>query len=151
MVLDYEARFMELLRYAPHLNTKKLKVNKFMFGLNVNIHANVRFIMPQTLHDFVQKALITEEELISKGQRKTLVRPARQALLDQDFPHPMQYFREGLTPFPYADSLSLIDKSKDKNINFFHLYASFTLYNKCLHRLLHYKPRTSGFVSENKN
>jgi hypothetical protein len=28
MVPEYEAHFMELLRYAPHLNTEKLKVNK---------------------------------------------------------------------------------------------------------------------------
>jgi hypothetical protein len=33
-VPEYEARFMELLRYAMHLNTEKLKVNKFVFGLN---------------------------------------------------------------------------------------------------------------------
>jgi hypothetical protein len=35
MVLEYEARFMELLWYALHLNTEKLKVNRFVFGLNV--------------------------------------------------------------------------------------------------------------------
>jgi hypothetical protein len=58
---------MELLRYAPHLNTKKLKVNKFVFDLNVNICVKVRILMDQTLHDVVQKALITEEELISGG------------------------------------------------------------------------------------
>jgi hypothetical protein len=46
---------MELLRYAPHLNTEKLKVNKFVFGLNFNIRAKVRILMPQTLHDAVQK------------------------------------------------------------------------------------------------
>jgi hypothetical protein len=51
MVLEYEAPFMELLRYAPHLNTKKLKVNKFMFVLNVNIHEKVGILMLQTLHD----------------------------------------------------------------------------------------------------
>jgi hypothetical protein len=28
-VPEYEARFMELLRYALHLNTEKLKVNRF--------------------------------------------------------------------------------------------------------------------------
>jgi hypothetical protein len=33
MVPEYEARFMELLRYAPHLNTEKLKVNKFVLAL----------------------------------------------------------------------------------------------------------------------
>jgi hypothetical protein len=29
----YEARFMELLRYAPHMNTEKLKFNKFFSAL----------------------------------------------------------------------------------------------------------------------
>jgi hypothetical protein len=62
-VPEYEARFMELLRYAPHLNTEKLKVNKFVFGLNFNIRVKVRILMPQTLHDVVQKALIAEEEI----------------------------------------------------------------------------------------
>jgi hypothetical protein len=51
MVPDYETHFMELLRYASHLNTEKLKVNRFVFGLNGNIRAKVRILMPQTLHD----------------------------------------------------------------------------------------------------
>jgi hypothetical protein len=77
MVLEYEAHFMELLWYAPHLNTEKLKVNNFEFGLNVSIRAKVRILMPQTLHDVVQKDLIVEEELISAGQIRTLARPTR--------------------------------------------------------------------------
>jgi hypothetical protein len=77
-VPEYEARFMELLRYAPHLNTEKLKVNRFVFGLNGSLRAKVRILMPQTLHDVVQKALIAEEELISGGQTRTPVRPAGQ-------------------------------------------------------------------------
>jgi hypothetical protein len=67
MVSEYEARFMELLRYAPHLNTEKMKVNKFVFDLKSNIHVKVRIPMPQPLHDAVQKALIDEEELTSVG------------------------------------------------------------------------------------
>jgi hypothetical protein len=67
MVPEYEAHFMKLLWYALHLNTKKLKVNRFMFGLNDNLHAKVRILMPQTLHDVVEKALIVGEELISGG------------------------------------------------------------------------------------
>jgi hypothetical protein len=70
-VPEYKAHFMELLRYALHLNTEKLKVNKFLFGLNVIIHAKVRILMPQTLHDVIQKALIVEEDLIS-GVREGL-------------------------------------------------------------------------------
>jgi hypothetical protein len=77
-VPEYEARFMELLRYAPHLNTEKLKVNRFVFGLNGSLRAKVRILMPQTLHDVVQKALIAEEELISGGQTRTPARPAGQ-------------------------------------------------------------------------
>jgi hypothetical protein len=74
-VPEYEAKFMEILIYAPHLNTKKLKVNKFMFGLNFNIRAKVRILMPQMLHDAVQKALIVEEELNNGGEGGT---PSRQ-------------------------------------------------------------------------
>jgi hypothetical protein len=78
MVPEYEAHFMELLRYASHLNTEKLKVNRFVFSLNGSIHAKVRILRPQTLHDVVQKALIAEEELISEGQIKTPARPTGQ-------------------------------------------------------------------------
>ena len=66
-VPEYEARFMELLWYALHMNTEKLKVNRFVFGLNGSLRAKVRILMPQTLHDVVQKALIAEEELINGG------------------------------------------------------------------------------------
>jgi hypothetical protein len=70
-VLEYEARFMEMLQYALHLNTEKLKVNRFVFGLNDSLCAKVRIFMPQTFHDAIQKALIAEEELISGVQTRT--------------------------------------------------------------------------------
>jgi hypothetical protein len=75
-VPEYKARFMELLQYAPQLNTEKHKVNRFVFGLNNSLRANIRILMPQTLHDAVEKALIAEDELISGGQTRT---PARLA------------------------------------------------------------------------
>jgi hypothetical protein len=56
-VPEYEAHFMEILWYALHLNTKKLKVNRFMFGLNDILRANIRILKPKTLHDVIQKAL----------------------------------------------------------------------------------------------
>jgi hypothetical protein len=77
-VPEYEALFREVLWYAPHLNTEKLKVNRFVFGLNDSLRAKVRILMSQTLHDVVQKALIVEEELISGGHTRTIARPARQ-------------------------------------------------------------------------
>jgi hypothetical protein len=57
-VPEYAAHFMDLLRYALHLDTEKLKVNRFMFGLNVSIRSKVRIMMRQTFHDVDQKALI---------------------------------------------------------------------------------------------
>jgi hypothetical protein len=74
-VPEYKTHYMELLLYVLHLNNEKLKVNRFVFGLNDNIHAKMRILMPQMLHDVVQKALIAEEELISGGQTRTLARP----------------------------------------------------------------------------
>jgi hypothetical protein len=44
-VPEYEARFMELLRYAPHLNTQKLKVKHFVLGLDGYLHAKVRILV----------------------------------------------------------------------------------------------------------
>jgi hypothetical protein len=67
IVPEYEARFMEFLRYALHLNTEKLKDNKFVFGLNFNIRAKVGILMPRSFHDVVQKIFITEEELNNMG------------------------------------------------------------------------------------
>jgi hypothetical protein len=67
---------MELLRYALHLNNEKLKVNRFVFGLNGSLHVKVRIFMPQTLHDVIHKTLISEEELISGGHTRTPVRLA---------------------------------------------------------------------------
>ena len=75
---EYEAHFIELLRYAPHLNTKKLKVNRFVFILNGSLHEKVRIFMPQTLHDVIQKALIAEEDLISVVESRNPARPVRQ-------------------------------------------------------------------------
>jgi hypothetical protein len=75
-VPEYEAHFIELLQYAPHLNTEKLKVNRLVFNLNGSICVKVRILMPEILHDVVQKALIIEEEIISGGQRRTPTRPA---------------------------------------------------------------------------
>jgi hypothetical protein len=51
-----------------------LKVNKFVFGLKLNIHVKVRILMPQTMHDEVPKALIAEEDLTDEGQGRTLGR-----------------------------------------------------------------------------
>jgi hypothetical protein len=38
-VPEYGARFLELLRYAPHLNTEKLEAIRFVLGLDGSLHA----------------------------------------------------------------------------------------------------------------
>ena len=50
---EYKACFMKFLWYALHLNTEKLKVNRFVFSLNDSLRAKVMILMPQTLHDVV--------------------------------------------------------------------------------------------------
>jgi hypothetical protein len=40
-VLEYEARFMEPLQYALHLNFEKIKVIRFVLGLNGSLRAKV--------------------------------------------------------------------------------------------------------------
>jgi hypothetical protein len=77
-VPKYEAHFLEFLRYGLHLNTNKLKFNRFMFNLNGSIREKVRIMMPQILHEVIQKALIAEEDLINGGQSRTPARPAGQ-------------------------------------------------------------------------
>jgi hypothetical protein len=62
---------MEVLRYAPHLNTRNLWVNKFVYGLKYNIKSKVRVLMPCTLHEVVQGAIITEEDLMGSGQLRS--------------------------------------------------------------------------------
>jgi hypothetical protein len=46
-------------------------VNKFVFGINYNIHAKVTILMPHILHNAIHKAFIAEEELSSGGQGRT--------------------------------------------------------------------------------
>ena len=63
IVLEYEARFMEFLRYATYLNIESLKVNKFLYGLNPLLKEKLHILMPTTLHEAVKKGIIFEEEM----------------------------------------------------------------------------------------
>lgn len=47
----YEARFMEILMYAPHLNIEKLQAKKFVYGLNYNIRSMFQILVPHTFHE----------------------------------------------------------------------------------------------------
>jgi hypothetical protein len=80
MMPKYQTPFMDFLRYAPHMNTEKIKVNKFVFGLKFNIRVKVRILMPHTLHDVVQNTLIAKEEMTSGGHGMTPARPTGQTM-----------------------------------------------------------------------
>ena len=67
-VLEYDSKFMELLIYALHLSTENLWVNKFVYGLNLNIRKKVCILMPRTVQEALQKYIIHEEELVGGGQ-----------------------------------------------------------------------------------
>jgi hypothetical protein len=45
-VLEYESRFMDLIRYDPHLKIEKLKVKKIVFILKFKVSEKVRILMP---------------------------------------------------------------------------------------------------------
>lgn len=51
-------------------------MNKFVYGLNVNIRTKVRILMPLTFHEAVQREIIVEEEIMISGPSK-LIRPTR--------------------------------------------------------------------------
>jgi hypothetical protein len=48
-VPESEARVMALLRHAPHLNPEKLKVNRFVLGLNSSMRAKVYYLEASNL------------------------------------------------------------------------------------------------------
>lgn len=52
-IIQYEARFMDLLWHASHLNTEKLRVNKLVYGMNCNIQEQVRILMLHNSHEVV--------------------------------------------------------------------------------------------------
>jgi hypothetical protein len=68
LVIEYEAIFMKLLRYAPHLNTDKLQVDKFLYGLNYNIIYKVMTLILHIFHKAFQRAMISIlKELVGSG------------------------------------------------------------------------------------
>jgi hypothetical protein len=52
-VPDYEARFLELPPYAPHLNTEKFEAIGFVLGLDGSLQAWFKCLDASNLHDFV--------------------------------------------------------------------------------------------------
>jgi hypothetical protein len=73
-MLEHAARFMALLKYASRLDIEKLKVIRFVLDLNDSLRASLKCLMPQTLHDVVQKTVVQDEfrflEKASEAEQK---------------------------------------------------------------------------------
>ena len=57
IVEDYEARFMELVKYVPYLDSDDRQVEQFVYGLNYKIRAAVRMWKPYSVSMAVEYAL----------------------------------------------------------------------------------------------
>ena len=68
-VAEYNAKFMELSRYAPHIvSFESHKTRKFEIGLQWNICNKVDILQLETHLEVVQRAIITERALNEMSQ-----------------------------------------------------------------------------------
>jgi hypothetical protein len=68
-VEEYEERFMELVKYVPYLDNDERQVERFVYGLNAKIRAQVRMWKPSSVAEAVDCARYTEEMLGAKPIR----------------------------------------------------------------------------------
>ena len=81
IVAEYNIRFMELSRYAPHIvSSESRRARKFETGLQWNIRNKVDILQLSTHQEVLQQAIITEralnemtqyQESNKKGQEET--------------------------------------------------------------------------------
>ena len=68
-VMEYNVKFMELSRYAPHIvSTESRKARKFEVGLRWNIKNKVDILRLPTHQEVLQRALIAEGSLNEMSQ-----------------------------------------------------------------------------------
>ena len=71
-VEEYEARFMELVKYVPYLDSNDRQVERFVYGLNYKIRAAVRMWKPSLVAMAVEYARYVEDMSDAKGGRKLI-------------------------------------------------------------------------------
>ena len=52
---EYTSRFLELLRYVPHLKEDKAKIQRFISGLPIAFKDKIEFNEPRSLEEAIQK------------------------------------------------------------------------------------------------
>ena len=71
-VEEYEARFMELVKYVPYLDSDDRQVERFVYGLNHKIRAAVRMWKPSSVAMAIEYARYAEDMSDAKGGRKLI-------------------------------------------------------------------------------
>ena len=56
---EYEARFMELVKYVPYLDTDQCHAERFVYELNPRIYAPVQMWKPTLVVEVVECTYIT--------------------------------------------------------------------------------------------
>ena len=71
-VEEYEARFMELVKYVPYLDSDDRQVERFVYGLNYKIRDVVRMWKPSSVAKEVEYACYVEDIPYEKGGNKLI-------------------------------------------------------------------------------
>ncbi|MQL97225.1 hypothetical protein Taro_029910, partial [Colocasia esculenta] len=78
-VLEYEARFAELSKYAPHIVAdERRKVKKFIMGLNPSLRTRLLALGHRSMEEALSAACMLEAEMevYLEEKRSSLKRPA---------------------------------------------------------------------------
>jgi len=71
-VEEYEARFMELVKYVPYLDSDDRQVERFVYGLNYKIRATVRMLKSSSVSMAVEYAHYAQNMSYAKGGSKLI-------------------------------------------------------------------------------
>ena len=85
-ILEYEARFAELSRYAPHIMfDERRKVKKFMMGLRLSLRTRLVAFNHQTMEEAFSAACRQESEMDQyQEEKKALMRRPMSTYQRQD-------------------------------------------------------------------
>ena len=72
MVEDYEAIFMEIVKYVPYLDLDDRQVEIFVYGLNYKIRATVWMQKPYLVSMVIESSRYDEDMSYSKGENKLI-------------------------------------------------------------------------------
>ena len=72
MVEEYEAIFMEIVKYVPYLDSDDRQVEWFVYGLNYKIKATVWIQKPYLVSMVIESSRYAEDMSDAKGGKKLI-------------------------------------------------------------------------------